>query len=65
LERTVWGEEAEFANRDDASEIATFLMRHWNAITSALSDEEFYWFCGRTIPERHRAMTGRKVFLAE
>ncbi len=39
----VWGEEAEFANRDDASEIATFLMRHWNAITSALSDEEFYW----------------------
>ncbi|MGR8932145.1 MAG: UPF0149 family protein [Gammaproteobacteria bacterium] len=38
----VWGEQAEFASDDEAKEITSLLMRHWNMIVTTLSNDDFY-----------------------
>lgn len=39
----VWGEEAEFASDEEAEEITSLLMRHWNTITRALNGNDLYF----------------------
>jgi uncharacterized protein len=39
----VWGEAAEFASDHEVREITALLLRHWNAISSALNGDEVYW----------------------
>lgn len=39
----VWGEEAEFAGEDEARDIMTLIMRHWNTISRALEEDDLYF----------------------
>ncbi len=38
-----WGEEAEFASNEEAQEISSLMMRHWNAILRALNGDELHF----------------------
>lgn len=39
----VWGENTEFASLQEAQEVTTLIMRHWNTIARSLNEEALYF----------------------